>query len=109
MSLRSSVLVFALLATACGGGSAQSDEPQTAREKLRREARAEDKDAGGDDEGGSKTFGGGWRYKGDRDRCFFIVGAKCFKTEAAACSMAKCKAPKKCRAEGAAPAQVSCR
>lgn len=97
------MLVCALVAMACGGDPKRSDEPQTAKEKLRREARAD-----GDDAGGSKSWGG-WRYKGERDRCFFIVGSKCFKTEAAACSVAKCKAPKKCRAEGAAPAQVSCK
>ena len=91
------------MATGCGGDPKSSDEPQTAREKLRQEARAQ-----GEDEGGSRNWGK-WRYSGDRNSCFFIVGAKCFKTEAAACSMAKCKEPKKCNAEGAAPAQVSCK
>lgn len=98
------MLVFALVGFACGGDPKHSDEPQTAREKLRRQAE-EDGEADG---AGSKDWGG-WRYKGDRSECFFIVGSKCFKTEAAACSAAKCKAPQKCRADGAGPAQVSCK
>lgn len=106
MSLRSVSLVLASLATclALGCGSSQtSDEPTTAKEKQRREAKA-----AGEDEGAGKHWGG-WRYKGDRNACFFRVGSKCFKTENAACQAARCKAPKKCRAEGAAPAQVSCK
>jgi hypothetical protein len=103
MSLRSSLLVCVLVAIGCGGDPKTSDEPQTAREKLRREARAE-----GEDDGASRNWGK-WRYTGDRSACFFIVGAKCFKTEDAACQAARCKAPAKCNAEGAAPAQVSCK
>lgn len=105
MSLRSSLLVFALVGVACGGDPKHSDEPQTAKEKLRRQ---HEEESGEGDGGGSKNWGG-WRYKGDRSQCFFVVGAKCFKTEAAACSAAKCKPSEKCRAEGAAPAQVSCK
>ncbi|MDB4962469.1 MAG: hypothetical protein JWP01_2468 [Myxococcales bacterium] len=103
MSLRSLTLVVAACAVMACGADPKSDEPTTAREKQRREA-----EASGEADGGSKKWGG-WRYKGDRDACFFVLGAKCFKTEAAACQAAKCKKPKKCNAVGAAPATVSCK
>ncbi|MDX2088811.1 MAG: hypothetical protein SFX73_13220 [Kofleriaceae bacterium] len=103
MSLRSSLLVFTLVGMACGGDGKRSNEPQTAKEKLRLQAEEE----GEADAGGSKNWGR-WRYKGDRSQCFFVVGSKCFKSEAAACSAAKCKPSEKCRVEGAAPAQVAC-
>lgn len=94
-------VVLVCLAAACGAPS--TDEPTTAKEKQRLEARA------GTDEDGSTKQWGKWRYKGDRDECFFIVGAKCFKTENAACQTARCKKPTKCQAVGAAPATVSCK
>ena len=94
--------MLAYAATACGA-DLQSDEPTTAKEKLRREARAT-----GEDDGEGKNWGK-WRYKGDRDACFFIVGAKCFKTENEACQTARCKKPTKCTTVGAAPATVSCK
>lgn len=50
----------------------------------------------------------GWRYQGSRQECFFVLGRRCFKTEKAACSAAKCKAPTKCTSEGAGPATISC-
>ena len=94
-------VVLVCFAAACGGPS--SDEPTTAKEKQQREARATP-----DEAPGTKQWGK-WRYKGDRDECFFIVGAKCFKTENAACQTARCKKPMKCNAVGAAPATVSCK
>lgn len=103
MSLRAVGLVVLALAFGCGGAR-PSDEPQTAKEKQRRQAKAD-----GEDDGAKSKNWGGWRYKGDRNACFFIVGSKCFKTENAACQVARCKAPKKCNAVGAAPATVSCK
>lgn len=100
MSLRSFLLV-GLLAMGCGG-STQSNEPTTAKEKLRREAKAS-----GEDDGHGKQWGG-WRYQGERNDCFFTTGRKCFKTENEACQAARCRAPKKCRSAGAAPTTVSC-
>jgi hypothetical protein len=101
MSLRSFLLV-GLLAMGCGA-SPKSDEPSTAKEKLRREAKAS-----GEDDGRAKPWGG-WRYQGDRNDCFFTTGRKCFKTENAACQAVRCRAPKKCTSAGAAPATVSCK
>ncbi len=106
MSLRA-VALLALLVTACGGESmkVKKGEPQTAREKMLAEQKANpDKD----DAPTGKRYGGGWRYQGDRKDCFFLVGRKCYKTENAACQAAHCKSPAKCATEGAGPATVKC-
>ena len=103
MSLRSFCLVFALVAFACGGsGKSDPNEPTTAKEKQLRDAKA----AGETD--GPNAKWGKWRYSGDRNECYFVVGKKCFKTENAACQAARCKAPKKCKTVGGGPATVSC-
>jgi hypothetical protein len=93
--------IACLLALGCGGSSNKSDEPTTAKEKQLREARASgDPDA-------AKGWGK-WRYTGDRNECFFVVSGKCFKTEKAACTAARCKGGKKCSVVGGGPATVSC-
>lgn len=80
-------------------------EPQTAREKMLAEQKAnpEPEEAA---TGGKKW--NGWRYQGDRKDCFFLVGRKCYKTEKSACNAAHCKAPAKCTTEGAGPATMKC-
>ncbi|HEY0190998.1 MAG TPA: hypothetical protein VGC42_07725 [Kofleriaceae bacterium] len=94
--------LLAALALGCGGGSASSSsEPTTAKEKQRRDARA----SGELDAPSGKL--GGWRYSGDRNECFFVVGRRCFKTEVAACKFARCGA-RKCDVVGGGPANVSC-
>ncbi len=93
-----------LVLLACGGPTKlEKGEPQNAKEKQLREAKA----SGELDDGGRRW--GGWRYQGDRSECFFVVGRKCFKSEAGACTAARCKAPKACNATGGGPAIVSCR
>ena len=87
---------------ACGSAQVDPDEPQTAAEKQRREAEKK----GELDKDGGKW--GGWRYKGDRNDCFFVVGRVCYKTEKAACNAAKCKAAASCQVVGGGPATVSC-
>ena len=89
------------LALGCGGDPPRSDDPTTGREKQRREAAA----AGETSSTAGK--GGGWRYTGSRDECFFVVGRRCFKTEAEACAAARC-GKKKCETSGGGPATVSC-
>jgi hypothetical protein len=102
MSLRPIRLALMVCLLACGGGSApRSDEPTTAREKQRRDAEAK----GELDHGGGKWAG--WRYTGDRGDCFFVVGRRCFKTEAAACTAAHC-GKGKCETIGGGPASVAC-
>lgn len=92
------------MAGCSGGGSAPSskNEPTTAKEKQLREAKASGKDEDDD----TKTKWGKWRYTGERNDCFFVVGKKCFKTEKAACSSLKCKG--ECEASGGGPAIVAC-
>ena len=101
MSLYTIRLALVVCLLACSGSPPRTDEPTTAREKQRREAAAN----GELDRGGGKWAG--WRYTGDRGDCFFVVGRRCFKTEAAACTAARC-ANHKCETVGGGPAAVSC-
>lgn len=102
MSLRP-IAVLLVLAFGCGSTKPKSDEPTTAKEKQRREAKAS-----GELDSSTKNWGA-WRYSGDRNECFFIVGRKCFKNENQACQAARCKSPKKCNSVGGGPATVSCK
>ena len=92
----------AIFVLGCGAPKkVRSDEPQTAKEKQRKEAAAK----GELDSAGGKW--GGWRYTGDRGECFYVIGRRCFKTEAAACTAARC-GKRKCETTGGGPATVSC-
>jgi hypothetical protein len=105
MSLRSlQVVLVACFVAGCGGAHKPDDEPQSAKRKQQIEA----KKTG---ETGSKSGKkwSGWRYQGDRDDCFFVIGRRCFKTEEAACRAAKCQPPKKCTIEGGGPAAMLCK
>ena len=109
MSLRlTSLALLATLACASGNMKVKKGEPQTAREKMLAEEKANKQDEKEDDAvpPGSKKWTG-WRYQGERKDCFFLVGRKCFKTEKAACTAAKCGAAK-CETEGAGPATLKC-
>lgn len=97
MALRT---ILVIMLAACGGASSEN-EPQTAKEKQALEATEKD------DENTKKWSG--WRYKGERNDCFYVVGRACFKTEQQACAKAACKAPKKCDVSGAGPATVTCK
>jgi len=101
MALRMILLgLLGSLVLACGGDPPRSGDPTTAKEKQHREAAA----------AGEATTGGkwgGWRYTGDRDECYFVVGRRCYKTEATACAAARCS-KKKCEVTGGGPATVSC-
>lgn len=100
MSLRTiSLVLIACVTVGCGG--ARSDEPTTAKEKQQRDA-----EAAGPREPQPKQRSG-WRYTGDRENCFFVLGRRCFKTEAAACTAARC-GTRKCETTGAVPARVAC-
>ena len=105
MSLRGVPILLAL-AMACGGESmrVKKGEPQTAREKMLAEQKANPEK---DDSGVGKKWAG-WRYQGDRKDCFFVVGRRCYKSENAACQAAHCKAPLRCTTEGAGPATMKC-
>jgi hypothetical protein len=101
-TLALSLAVMVSLASGCGGSvPPRSDEPTTAKEKQRREA-----DAKGESDPAAGKWGA-WRYTGDRNDCFFVIGRRCFKTEAAACTAARC-GKRKCEVTGGGPAAVAC-
>ncbi|MBA3540855.1 MAG: hypothetical protein H0T79_14680 [Deltaproteobacteria bacterium] len=101
MSLRWLGSLVCVFSVACGNPAGEGKEPKNAKEKQRLESKANGKDE-------AKTWGG-WRYQGERNDCFFVVGRRCFKTENAACQAAKCKKPKTCETVGGGPAAVSCK
>lgn len=101
MSLYTIRLALVVCLLGCSGSPPRTDEPTTAKEKQRRDAEARgelDRDG---------TRGTGWRYTGDRNACFFVVGGRCFKTEQAACTAARC-GKHKCETIGGGPAAVAC-
>src|SRR5207302_6484757 len=57
------------------GSQGDGKEPKTAKEKQLQEAKTK----GEVDAPNSKW--GGWRYQGDRDDCFYVVGRKCFRSK----------------------------
>jgi len=104
-SSRGIAALVALVLFACGGPTKpDADEPQTAREKQLREAKAK-----GELDGPQRSWGT-WRYAGNRADCFYVLGRRCFKTEKGACKAANCaRKKKKCKVEGGGPATVSCK
>lgn len=103
-------VALGLLVTACSAPSGPGGTGQTAAERARSEHAASG-EAAVDDKG--KQWGG-WRYRGSRDECFFVVGRTCFKDVEAACKAAKCKnakgkGAKACKVTGGGPATVSCK
>jgi hypothetical protein len=90
------------LLVACGGPQHEGKEPQTAKEKQLEEAKSK-----GELDAPTKKWGG-WRYQGDRDDCFYVVGRKCFRTKKVACSAARCS-PGSCEIIGGGPATVQCK
>jgi hypothetical protein len=101
MSLFTIRLVLVVSLLDCSGSPPRTDDPTTAREKQRRDAATR----GELDRGGGKWAG--WRYTGERNDCFFVVGRRCFTTEAAACTAARC-GKLKCETTGGGPTSVSC-
>lgn len=98
-------LCLVLAIAACGGPErVDKGEPTTAKEKQLKEAKAS-----GELDDDNKAWGKGWKYQGERNDCFFLVGKKCFKTEKQACAAAACKSPKSCKGLGGGPTQVACK
>jgi hypothetical protein len=104
MSLRwLHAVFFACVAAGCGSQQTTSDEPTTANERQRRDLKARG------ERSSEERRWSGWRYQGDRDDCFFVIGRRCFKTEQAACAAATCTPPTKCTVEGGGPASIVCK
>ncbi len=96
-------ILFGAALGGCGTPPTATNGPKTAKEKQALEPKTE--------EPAMKPPTGkkwnGWRYQGDRNACFFVVGRRCFKTEKEACESANCGA-KKCKSDGGGPATVTC-
>lgn len=90
--------------TSCGGAQTKKEDvkPSDEEEKVNPDD-GKDKNPVSDK---GKSWGG-WRWKGKRDNCFYVLDNKCFETEALACTAAGCGA-KKCLVKEGAPSDVSC-
>ena len=66
-------LLFALLGACGADGKGRTGSPETGEEAKVSET--------------GKRWGG-WRWKGDRDRCYYIFRNHCFETQTAACKAA---------------------
>jgi hypothetical protein len=104
-----SLAVACLIALGCGGGGA-ADDGTTPRSRRAKTAKAkqqadysDENSIGMPDERVSR-----WRWDGARKDCFYVVGNRCFKTEAAACKAAGCRKVDGCDMDDSAPVQVSC-
>jgi hypothetical protein len=92
--------VFLVSAIACGGSSSESDRSR----EVERAAKPEPAPLS---ETGKKW--GGWRWKGKRQECFYVVDNECFATKKSACRAAGC-GPERCREkDGTAPVKVRCK
>lgn len=92
-------LIALLALAACGGGGNESDTSPA-------------------DEGGGRARKEkpvseqgkqwkGWRWKGRRQDCFFLVGNECHSSLDEACKAARCK-KSSCAHDDSAPAKVRC-
>ncbi len=101
----------AVLSTAslsgCGGGQQAAPEEESSKHKNKKKKRRnhpDDKDAVSEK---GKSWGG-WRWKGDRDDCYFVHENRCFDSKSRACEAAKC-GRKSCQVKDGAPSKVSCK
>jgi len=98
-------IACALMLAGCGGGGDKGKSGNTTAETAAEKAKNEPKQPEVSEKG--KQWGG-WRWKGKRDDCFFVVGNRCFNDKAKACKAAKCSA-KSCQITGGGPAKVTCK
>src|SRR5262245_14836120 len=109
--MRRALAAAVLCLIACGGEPLPPERPRGAS-KVAKGARhgseATREKADPEPLSGEGRAWGGWRYAGDPDDCFFVVGRRCFATEASACKAAKC-GKGRCESSGAGPAQIRCR
>ncbi|MBK9072830.1 MAG: hypothetical protein IPL79_17795 [Myxococcales bacterium] len=128
-SLVALVLAGALASgsTACRtdqrAGASEAAATDPASRPKARSAAARAMEEAGDDTSyarGSEADGGavptpkgkdwdGWRYRGDRGTCFYLVDRRCETSLAAACERAACEAGEVCATRGEAPVRVECR
>lgn len=109
-------VLAAIVATAClaacAGEPLPPERPRGAKQvkakKAKHGSEAIREKPDGDKVSGDGKAWSGWRYAGSRDDCFFLLGRRCFATEAAACKAAKC-GKKRCVGDDGAPPTMRCR
>ncbi len=90
-------MLLSLLLASCGGSEApKPSAPAAAPPPAKSESTPE-----------GKSWGG-WRWKGDRDQCFYTLGKRCFADLKSACAAAKCGTAA-CIHDDGAPASVTCK
>ena len=89
-------LILLLALAACGGGSSEGGDGSSA-DRARKEKPVPEQ--------GKKWSG--WRWKGSRQDCFFLVESECHSSLEGACKAAGCK-KSSCVHDESAPAKVSC-
>ena len=98
---------------ACGGEPLPPERPRPGRtakikkKKGKHGSEAIREKADGEAVSGQGKSWGGWRYGGDEEDCFFVVGRRCYATEKSACKAAKC-GKQRCEVRGGGPARVTC-
>jgi hypothetical protein len=89
---------------ACGGSQAtESDEKPSKKEHKKHREHPPDKEAVSEK---GKSWGG-WRWKGERDDCYFVHKNKCYDSKSRACEAAACGSAS-CVVQSGAPSKVSC-
>jgi len=97
------ILVLVLSFGACAAEQDKAPRDVGKGEETTTE-RGKKRPAASDDKG--KKWGG-WRWKGQRDDCFFRIDKGCFESFEKACKAARC-GKRKCMKDGGAPARVYC-
>ncbi len=88
----------------CGSTQKTPAEKEDKKEKKPKKERKEEKNAVSEK---GKSWGG-WRWKGDRDDCFYVHDNQCYAKEKAACKAADC-GKGKCVVRKGAPSKVTCK
>ncbi len=97
-SLCGSALIAVLSLVACGGGSSESGDGEPAEGTHGRKEKPVSEQG--------KEWSG-WRWKGSRQDCFFLVRNECYSSLDEACKAARCE-KSDCEHDESAPAKVSC-
>ncbi len=92
------IVLFGLLFVSACGGKAGNPSKETAPTAPKAESSTVSSKG--------KSWGG-WRWKGDRDKCYYSYKRQCFTSKSKACRKAGCKT-NKCLVTEAVPAKVSC-
>jgi hypothetical protein len=103
------LLACALGLVGCGGPSGGETTPRSRAAKRATRAPTAKADYGDENNVGMTADRvGRWRWAGARKDCFYVVGNRCFTTDAAACKAAGCADVDDCDFGESAPVQVTC-